>query len=1527
MLILLRITAIGAGAVDYLLRGSGCCPEHERAQDLDAAQEQQMSQGREHGHGHGERAKGGAARYFGSAVEHGEPAGRWGGKGLDLFGIEAGAEASEGDVRAVFGKLQDPRTGESLGRAPRKFKNTADRVAVAVEAEPDATPERRRELELAAAADGRKAVAYYDLTFSPAKSVSVYYAALLAAGQTEAAAAVAAAHDRAVETAMAYAEEHVAYTRTGYHGRTRDGRSVGRYEAGEGLIWTKWRHSTNRESEPQLHTHVALLNRLKTLSDGVIRALDGRGLRPVKEAIATAYERALEEELVAVRGVVFADRGDGKAREIVGVDPELCQEASTRRKQTLEKAEELTAQYVARNGREPDAAARKAILHDAAMATRRPKEGVQGPAAVAAWGESRAERLVATLEAVADAAEAAAVAGHPDTVAGLRLDPSVPEQRAALLAAAVDDVQREYATWTLGNLVAAIDRRLVAVPGDAAGQARPRYLEALAREAVAAGNAHGVLQLTAPDPVAVPEELRRQGDGRSVFRPHIDERYATAGQLAAEERIVAGARQLTAPAIAGPELELLRVELAAAGLGADQVEAVAGIVSSGRAADVLIGPAGTGKSYTVATLAGVWERRFGGRVLGLATSQIAAQVLAEDGVAALNTTRFLQAFEPGPNGEPAREQVGPGDLFIVDEAGMSSTAELDRIARIVREGGGKLLYTGDSHQLTSVGAGGMLSLLADDNGAYELGEVHRFVNDWEKAASLRLRAGDTSVVAEYQDRGRLRGGTREEMQTAAVRGYLADVVEGKLSLLVVGSNADAATLSKEIRDQLIELGVVSAESVGQLGQRAGKVEVSVGDGVQARRNDPFIRIDGEGMVTNRAVYTVLGRDEDGSLRVRGERGEIAHLPPSYVDEHLTLAYASTVHAAQGRTVDTCHALLDEAAAREAAYVALTRGREANFAYLVAQRDPDQHDPERLAETASSRLAAVLGNVDAARAAEVERRIGERDANSLAYLGTVWDEVSKDVARTRYTDTLAGLLEPEDLRRVTAEAGWPRLVRAVREAELAGHDPAAVLATAIEGRPLADAEQMTDVLRWRVRMLARGRAPEQQVQAGDWTALAPPVDGPVGQFCHELAVLAQDRQHELGQAALADPPAWAIEQLGPPPGYDDLTSQVRDGGAVAAPAIDEVEAARQEWARRAGSVAAYRELRGIDGDVVSIGAPPSREQEFHRHLWAQAAAALGPQPDTGALDYRTMSDAELYTARERWVREQAFAPAYVSEEMQAAYQLGREYAEDAALAGARLATLEPDDQAWEQTAQQLERSRRLAQLSLERARQLEDIHQARQRWYDGAEPARVADAAARDELARRGLPPERDRGEQLPLFEPAIEETTPAAATGSREEQQRVAEPAAPEPMGERAQEPHVALDEPARRGAHDDAQLSLLDAAPRLEDEVGAAPLRQAGPELAAERPAWQAQADAIGATLAEARRAAGVSERHRAATAAPVEPDRATAALARVAARAKARREEIERREQLNRWAEQDRGVVGRGVDRGPGRGAGMGR
>ena len=202
------------------------------------------------------------------------------------------------------------------------------------------------------------------------------------------------------------------------------------------------------------------------------------------------------------------------------------------------------------------------------------------------------------------------------------------------------------------------------------------------------GDRYGVVMLSVRDVGTVPAELRRP-DGLNRYRMRNAEEYATTAQLATEATIVERARATGAAALSGPALELAGVELQAAGLGrADQQDAVLQILSSGRRGDVLIGPAGAGKSRTVGALAQVWEQQIGGRVLGVATSNIAARVLIEDGLNALNTRRFLHRFGPDEQGR-VRDRLRPEDLVVVDEAGMSSTDDLDRISAIVAAAGAK----------------------------------------------------------------------------------------------------------------------------------------------------------------------------------------------------------------------------------------------------------------------------------------------------------------------------------------------------------------------------------------------------------------------------------------------------------------------------------------------------------------------------------------------------------------------------------------------------------------------------------------------------------------------------------------------------------------------------------------------------------------------------------------------------------------------------------------------------------------------
>jgi len=208
----LRITAISPGAVEYLLRGSNCA-QHEHA-----------GQAR----GNGAEKVGDGVGYLLAGAER-EPAGVWFGAGLAMVGVEPGALASEAQVRAVFGRLEHPtrvdRLGGpvSLGSRPRSFRSREERVAQALAAEPDATQERRAEITRAVLSRKPKAVAYYDLTFSPVKSVSVYWAALLGQGLQGAAGNVVAAHRAGVAAAMAFVEREAAQVRSGYHGKTASG--------------------------------------------------------------------------------------------------------------------------------------------------------------------------------------------------------------------------------------------------------------------------------------------------------------------------------------------------------------------------------------------------------------------------------------------------------------------------------------------------------------------------------------------------------------------------------------------------------------------------------------------------------------------------------------------------------------------------------------------------------------------------------------------------------------------------------------------------------------------------------------------------------------------------------------------------------------------------------------------------------------------------------------------------------------------------------------------------------------------------------------------------------------------------------------------------------------------------------------------------------------------------------------------------------------------------------------------------------
>ena len=1354
----------GPGALDYFLRQQGCA-ERDRAVELEregperAAEGHQHEDQREAEHDHGGRGEAGGLGYYTEAAgreddgeQRGEPAGVWMGSGLSEFGFVEGEAIVEEDARAVFERLEHPKTGEALGSRHRKYKSADQRYQEALEREPDATPERKDELKWQTRGAAASPVGYWDHAFSAPKSVSVLYAVLAAEGRTEDAEKVWAAHREGVRAGLAYLEDKAGWSRRGYHGKAPDGRSVGEWVKADRWTVVRFDHTTSRTGDPQIHSHAVCPNRVPCADTDKAgqpkwRSLDGRGFYQAKRATDAVYQRRMFEALQRDLGVSAVARADGNGWEIEGISREVCEAYSSRHGQVEEKAREYIRSYTETHGRAPEARELFMIYKTASLNSRPPKPEPKTPAehhqqwtSEPAWDRTRDEAERSVPETAHEA---------PQRATGF--------DRSVVIAEAVAEVQERRASWTAEDLRAAIDTKL---PIDSSIPAAPRddLLAGLVAEAVAPGGANKVVGLVPPEPVVTPAAARRAQDGLSRFERPMPERYATEGQLAAEDQLSAAAARGGAPVLAPSQIEALRGEIAESGLNSGQRAAVEGILGSDQQIDVLIGPAGTGKSFTVAALSQVWQREHQAPVLGLATSQVATDVLREDGLDAINTTKFLQTYEPDPVTGLAADVLTPGTLLIVDETGMAATAALNRIRSIAEAAGAKLLFTGDHEQLDAVGAGGALRQLAGEVPTFTLDEVVRFSNDWEREASLGLREGRADVLRDYDTQGRLFEGDEQAMLGQAKDMFLATRLRGEASLLIVPRNDQAATLSGELRAQLQAYGVVSTDDAATTVLRDDNL-AGVGDLIQTRRNDWKTRTTGGRPVINRDLWRVVDRGEDGSLRVekvdaRGRAdagaGEVT-LSQSYLAESATLAYAVTNHAAQGVTVGQSINLFELASTRSHIYVGMTRGRDGNWAFVITRAEAD-HD--RYLEPLRSDRYKVLTHgleQDTAQRTATDTLRAELDrAEGIAQLGVAWRILGEEQNRDRYADILVPLLGPAGMDRLDDEHGADRFYRSVRSAELAGRMPERLLPQLVAKAPLGDARSISDVLRHRLHVEC-GEAP--QPVTASWVGRTHGVDaaargGELGRFRVELAAAMDRREQALGDLAAENPPVWA----------------------QSAPGLGEVPKdpiARAEWVARAGAVAGAREWIGAADlpETVALGPAPSRENPDARAVWERAWAALGAPVEQ--RDYARASDAALQRMVTRYRREQAWAPDYVADLLRSTEQRRVRYQTWATLEAQRLTTLtDPTERAASQN--RLSQHEGHVTRQTERRDALHEIHDARQAWFAETAVARHHSEHASRELARRQVAvPQR-----VPDPETTDPETErqpePATATGQQQ---------------------------------------------------------------------------------------------------------------------------------------------------------------
>jgi conjugative relaxase-like TrwC/TraI family protein len=1225
-----------------------------------------------------------AASYYIQASESGgEPPGRWWGPGAKALGLEPGQRVERKPYDLLFGQRKAP-DGTPLSRPPDGGRQIADVYARLLAAEPHATADRKRELRIEAAKQTRQSPLFFDLTLSLSKSISLFHASLgenarLArqAGDADGykywSSLVAEVDDmirQAVRTGFGYFQREAGYTRTGSHGTRVNGRETGQWHEAD-LAVAHWLQHTSRDGDMQLHVHSQIAHTARTATDGKWRAPDSLGYNEHVGAVGAVVSQHLEEALTHRFGLEWTARDDGHGFEITGISGEMMRLFSSRRESITADLRARAARFEQRYGRAPSQRELAQLAQASNFKSRNPKHGALDVAqAHAGWADKLARTLGVSLAAVAPsvwhAATGRAAAHAPGAQATIL--PELELARAAQKAVAL--AQQEKSTWTRADVIKYLGRVLPRTGQDPAAAAA--LLEDLADRALAS-EFEAVTCLEAPEPADVPRSLLR-ADGRSIYQRHGGIRYATRAQLVMEERMLAQARANNAPRLTraqaahalGADPAQLDAALAGrpdaaqdtrtgTGLRADQAAAALSVLTDGQRVSVINAPAGSGKTRVLTDTGRAWAAAGLGPVAGITASQSARNTLAAGVPVSYNAAQFLGHL-PGRRGARGPIETGPAPLLVIDEASAMPGPDLADLIAYAEARDGKVILAGDTGQLQAVENGGGMSLLAAALGYVRLAEPVRFRHDWEQHASLRLHDGDLTALVSYDQYGRIVGGDPEQMMDAAAAAYVALTCDGTDVLLMAADHALRRELCRRIRDDLIALGIVAAGPAARIG---GGARASAGDLITCTRNDHDIEAGEPGRALANGDLLRVEAVTAGGLVVRRAldadpaTGRRRWTDRTFVYPHFgdaELGYSVTDHVAMGRTVHTGLAVITGTEDRQHAYVALTRGTDANLAYVFTT-SPKQADPvpgprpaaelarydRILAEragvaapqtgpappgTALGVLAAVLDRDGQQAAATQTRQQALSDADHLAVLHAIWADQTAPARQQRYRDLLAAALPPEHRRGSSHKARW--LWRTLRGAELAGLDPARVLAEAIAERELASARDVPAALDARIRYRLGTLVP---LPAGLWSAQVPAIADPGRRaWLTGIAALMDARKDRLGEHAADHALPWAVAALGPVPAHPPD---------------------RLGWQNKAASIGAWRELSGYHHPTDPIGPEPATAAPDLRAAWHEALTALGP---ADGPDVRGMPDGRLLHLRDTYPIETAWAPRYVGDEL-------------------------------------------------------------------------------------------------------------------------------------------------------------------------------------------------------------------------------------------------------------------------------------
>src|SRR3954452_23941080 len=466
---------------------------------------------------------------------------------------------------------------------------------------------------------------------------------------------------------------------------TRRGAGGHVFVKGNGFLAAGYVHRSSRAGDPPLHTHVLVAN--ATLAEGRWTRLYHPAIYDHAKAAGYIYEAHLRDELTRRLGVRWHEVENGIA-EIRGFDPDHLRAFSARREEILEAAGE-------------GASARARQI--ATLATREAKDRDLTTESLREVWRRKGEEIGLDREAIR---------------ATFGKERQAPEGRVAV--ADVETALTAHAShFDRRDVIQAVANSL------AAGAPGPEVVEL--------ADAY----LSRPDVILIAQAAK-------------GERYTTRAIWELEKKALASAEAMgsSTDRATVDQLAVARVLAERPSMKSDQEAMVRRLLAGGEGLVVVVGEAGTGKTYALVAAARGWSADRGELRVAAPTWR-AANVLRSEGLEATSLARLLAELDRAA--AEGRAPLRPGSVVVVDEAGMVDSQALARIIDHAQEAEAKLVLIGDPAQLGEIEAGGLFAAIAQRTEPIVLDEVIRHRHELERDAAKLIREGEgREAISVYQ---------------------------------------------------------------------------------------------------------------------------------------------------------------------------------------------------------------------------------------------------------------------------------------------------------------------------------------------------------------------------------------------------------------------------------------------------------------------------------------------------------------------------------------------------------------------------------------------------------------------------------------------------------------------------------------------------------------------------------------------------------------------------------------------------------